>query len=77
MLSWSKQKINIVTHRKDHKLYSLYIVSKYSETSKGQTSLGPWKYVLDMVSLSYCGLVVAPGQDANRDTLGVPYRSFI
>ena len=37
--------------------------------SMAQTSLGPWKSVLDMGSSSHCGLIIVPDQDANVDNL--------
>ena len=36
-----------------------------------QTSLGPWKLVPDMGSLSLCGLIMVPGQEANGHNLGL------
>ena len=47
----------------------------YSQTSMAQTSLGPWKFVLDMGSLNNQGLIIAPGQELSRDKLGMPFRS--
>ena len=35
------------------------------------TSLGLWEFVLDMGSSSHWGLIIAPGQGANGDNLGV------
>ena len=35
------------------------------------------KFVLDMGSLSHCGLIIAQGQDANRDNLEMYFRSSI
>ena len=37
------------------------------------TSLGPWKFVLDMGSSSHCGLIIAPDQEANGDNLGMSF----
>ena len=39
-----------------------------------RTSLGSWKFVRDMGSSSHCGLVMAPGQEANSDNLGKSFR---
>ena len=35
-----------------------------------QTSLGPWKFIRDMGTLSHWGLIMAPVQEANSDNLG-------
>ena len=43
----------------------------YSRASMAGTSLGPWKLVPDMGSLSQWGLIIAPGQDTNGDISGV------
>ena len=32
-----------------------------------------WKFVLDMGSLSHWGLIIAPGQEANGDNLGMSH----
>ena len=40
-----------------------------------RTPLGPWKFVPGVGSWSHIGLIVAPGQEANWDDLGVPFRS--
>ena len=42
-----------------------------------QTSLGPWKFVRDMGSSSHWGLIMALGQEANGDKLGVFFLSSI
>ena len=38
-----------------------------------RTSLGPWKYVLDMGSSSHWWLIIAPGQEANDANLGMSF----
>ena len=50
---------------------------KYSQASMVRTSLGPWKFVPDMVveALSY-ELIITPGQEANRDNLGMSFSIF-
>ena len=35
----------------------------YRWTSKAWTSLGLWKFILDMGSWSHCGLIIAPGPE--------------
>ena len=35
-----------------------------------RTSFGPWESVRDIGSSSHCGLIKAPGQEANSDNLG-------
>ena len=47
------------------------------QTSMARMSLGPWKFVRDMGSLHHLGLIMAPGQVANGDNLGKPFRSSI
>ena len=42
-----------------------------------QTSLGPWKFVLDMGSLGHWGLFIVPGQEANGNNLGMSFRFSI
>ena len=49
----------------------------YSRTLMARTSFGPWKFVLDMGSSSHRGLIIAPGQEANEDNLGMPLRASI
>ena len=39
----------------------------YSRTSVARTPLGPWKLVRDRGSSSQWGLIIAPGQELNRD----------
>ena len=41
----------------------------YSKTSMAQTSLGPWKFIQNMGSLTHRGLIMASGQEANGDNL--------
>ena len=36
-----------------------------------RASLGPWIFVLDIGSSSHSGLIIAPGQEANGDNLGM------
>ena len=38
---------------------------------KSSTSLGPWKFVLDMGISSYCGLIIIPGEEANGNNFGI------
>ena len=38
--------------------------------------LVPLKFVRDMGSSSYGGLIIAPGQEANNDNLGKSFRFF-
>ena len=45
----------------------------YCKISVAETSLGPWKYLQDMGSLSQRGLILAPGQESNGDNLGIPF----
>ena len=40
-------------------------------------SFGPWKFVLDMGSSSHGELIIAPGQEANDNNLGMSFRSSI
>ena len=42
-----------------------------------RTSMGPWKFILDMVSSIHRGLILAAGQEANGDILGVSFVSSI
>ena len=42
-----------------------------------RTSLGPLKFVLDMSSSSQCGLIIAPGQEANDDDSERYFRFFV
>ena len=44
-----------------------------SRTSVTQTSLGPWKFIWDMGSSSPCGLIMAAGQEANDNNLGMSF----
>ena len=44
----------------------------YSQTSMARTSLGPWKFVRDMG-----GLIIAQGQKANENNLGMSFPSSI
>ena len=46
----------------------------YSRTSMARISLGPWKLVRDLVSLSHSGLIMALVQEANSDNLGKSFR---
>ena len=39
----------------------------YSRTSVARTPLGPWKLVRDRGSSSQWGLIIAPGQELDRD----------
>ena len=48
----------------------------YSQTSMARTSLGPWKFVRNMDSLSHWGLIMTPGQKANADNLGICFSIF-
>ena len=43
------------------------IITKYNRTSMARTSLGPWKFVRDMGSSSFWGLILALGQEANGE----------
>ena len=36
-----------------------------------RTFLGPWEFIRDMGSSSQCGLIMAPGQEANDDKFKV------
>ena len=48
--------------------YGNFIVfPSFNIQSNCNGSLGPWKFVLDMGSLSHRGLIIAPGQEADRD----------
>ena len=47
---------------------------KKVNTVEIQTSLGPWKFVLDMGSSSHWELIIAPGQEVNGDNLGMSYQ---
>ena len=40
------------------------------------TFLGPWKFVRDMGRSSHWGLLLAPGQEANDDGLGIFFFFF-
>ena len=51
--------------------------TSYSQTLLARTSLGPWKFVWDMGSLSHWGLIIIPGQKANGDDLGNCFLSSI
>ena len=51
-----------------------WTISIYSRTSMVQTSLGPWKFVRDMGTLSQWGLIMTPGQGAQSDNLGKYFR---
>ena len=42
----------------------------HSKTVMAQTSLGPWKFIWEMVSPSHCSSIIAPGQESNGDDLG-------
>ena len=42
-----------------------------------QTFLGPWKFGLDMGCSNHCGLIRAPGQEANEDNLGMSLQSSV
>ena len=42
-----------------------------SQTSMARTSFGPWHFVRDIGSSSHWGLIIAPGQEANADNLGM------
>ena len=53
----------------------LFHVFMYSRTPMAQTSLGPYKFVRDKSSSSHWGLIMVPGQQANGDNLGKPFRS--
>ena len=44
----------------------------YSKISMARTSLGPWKFIRDMGSSSHWGLIMALGQEAYGDNLGIP-----
>ena len=46
----------------------------YSRISMARTSLGPWKFIRNMGSLSHWGLIMAPVQEANSDNLGKSFR---
>ena len=56
---------------------NLSISEKYSRTLMAQTSLGSWKFVLDMGNSSHSGLIIAPGQKANGNYIGMFFRSSI
>ena len=47
----------------------------YSRISVARTSLGPWKFVRDMGSSSHWGLIIAQGQKANKNNLGMSFPS--
>ena len=57
--------VNIMTHTWLN--LSQHNKRNYSQTSIAQTSLGPWKFVLDIGSLSHRGLLMEPGLDAKGD----------
>ena len=52
-------------------------ISVYSRSSMARTSLGPWKFILDMGSSSHWELIFAPDQGANGDNLGFSFRSSL
>ena len=56
-----------------------YLMSEmtYSRTSIARTSLGPGKFVRDMGNSSHWGLIMAQGQEANGDKLGISFRFSI
>ena len=41
-----------------------------------QISLGTWKFIHNMGSLSHRGLIMTPGLKANKDNLGVSFSIF-
>ena len=41
-----------------------------------QTALEPWTFARDMGSSSHWGLIIAPGQEANGDYLGISFSIF-
>ena len=45
-------------------------LSIHFKASVAQISLGPWKFIQDMVSSSQWGLIMAPGQETNDHNLG-------
>ena len=47
----------------------------YIRTSMIRACLGPLKFVRDMISSSHWELIMAPGQQANGDNLGIIFRS--
>ena len=47
----------------------LTILYVYSRTWLARTSLGPWKFVLDIGSSSHWGFITKQGQEANRYNL--------
>ena len=51
--------------------------SLYSQTSIIRTSLGLWKFVLDIGSSSQWEVIKAPGQEADMDILGMSFQSSI
>ena len=50
---------------------------RYNRTSIARTSLGPWKFVLDMGSSSHRELIIAPDEETNGYNLGMYFRSSI
>ena len=51
--------------------------STYSQNSIARTSFGPWKFILDIGSSSHGGFIIAQGQEANGDNLGMYFPSCI
>ena len=47
----------------------------YSRPLMAQTSLGLWKFILEMVISSHRGLIIAPGEEANGHNLGMYFQS--
>ena len=60
-----------------HMIIWICAINIYCQTSMAQTSLGPWKIVGDMGSLSHWGLILVPGQETNGDNIGKSFRSYI
>ena len=53
----------------------MYNIENRHQTSIAQTTLGPWKFVLDMGSQIYRWLIVVPALEAKADNLGMSFRS--
>ena len=56
--------------------YKLMTATENERYTIVRTSLGPRKFVLDIGSSRHCGLIIAPGREANGGNLGAVFAIY-